>query len=282
MDTQTEIIVRLSAFAGVLLAMTLWELSSPRRKLAAGKGGRWTSNLLLVAINTVAARLIIPVTAVAAALTAESGGWGLLHQVAWPYWLEVTLAVIALDLVIYFQHVLFHAVPALWRLHKVHHADLDVDVTTGIRFHTLEILLSALLKLAAVVAFGAPALAVVLFEVILNATSMFNHSNVKMPEKVDRLLRWIVVTPDMHRIHHSIIRRETDSNFGFNLPWWDRLLGTYRSDPQEGHERMTLGITDYREEDDVERLHHMLLIPFRRAKQATTARRSETENEPQG
>lgn len=264
MNSQTEVIVRLSAFAGVLLAMTVWELLTPRRKLSARKGPRWASNLLLVAINTIAARLVIPVTAVATALTAESGRWGLLHQLDWPYWGKVVFAVVALDLVIYLQHVMFHAVPALWRLHKVHHADLDFDVTTGLRFHTLEILLSAILKLAAVVALGVPALAVVLFEVILNATSMFNHSNIRLPERVDRVLRWFVVTPDMHRIHHSIIRRETDSNFGFNLPWWDRLLGTYRRDPQESHETMTIGVPDLREEAEVERLHRMLLIPFRR------------------
>jgi sterol desaturase/sphingolipid hydroxylase (fatty acid hydroxylase superfamily) len=206
---------------------------------------------------------LLPVTAVGAALVAESKGWGLLHLVRWPGWLEVLLAVTALDLAIYLQHVMFHAVPALWRLHMVHHADLDFDVTTGLRFHTLEIVLSALLKLAAVAVLGASAVAVVVFEVALNATAMFSHSNVRMPARLDRVLRWFVVTPDMHRVHHSVVRRETNSNFGFNLPWWDYLLGTYRSQPAAGHTTMTIGVSHLRDELQVDRLHRMLLIPFR-------------------
>jgi len=262
MAPQLEIAVRLGFFGSVLLVMTLWELLAPRRRLTVRKAPRWTSNLGLVALNTVAGRLLMPITAVGTAMLAESRGWGLLHQVHWPTWLEVVLAALALDLAIYLQHVMFHAIPAFWRLHRVHHADLDFDVTTGLRFHTLEILLSALIKLAAVVVIGPPAVAVVIFEVLLNATSMFNHSNVRMPEWLDGLLRWMVVTPDMHRVHHSVIRRETDSNFGFNFPWWDFLLGTYCKQPAAGHERMTIGVSHLRDERQVDRLLWMLALPF--------------------
>ena len=188
----------------------------------------------------------MPTTAVGLALVAEARGWGLVHALGLPMWASVPLAVVALDLAIYLQHVLFHAVPALWRLHRVHHADLEIDVTTGARFHPIEILLSMGIKLGVVAALGAPAVAVLLFEVLLNATSMFNHSNVRMPLRLDRVLRWVVVTPDMHRVHHSIAARETNSNFGFNLPWWDRLFGTYRDQPAAGHEAMTIGIEQFR------------------------------------
>lgn len=262
MSPETEIVVRLGAFLGVLSAMTFWEWWAPRRRLTIRKGPRWASNLALVSMNVVLARFLVPVSALAAALLAESRGWGLLHLVDWPCWLEVLLAVLAFDLAIYLQHVMFHAVPALWRLHMVHHADLDFDVTTGLRFHTLEILLSALIKLAVVLVIGPAALAVVIFEVLLNATSMFNHSNVRMPLWLDRGLRWVVVTPDMHRVHHSVIRRETNSNFGFNLPWWDFLLGTYRDQPQDGHTGMTIGLTHIRDERQADRLPRMLTMPF--------------------
>ncbi len=264
MSDTVEIIVRLSCFVGVLLAMALWELLAPRRKLKVGKSSRWLSNLSLVVINTIAARLIVPITAVAGALFAQSRGWGLLHLVDWPMWVEVVLAVLVFDLAIYLQHVMFHAVPLFWRLHKVHHADLDIDVTTGLRFHTLEILLSALLKLAVVIVLGPPAVAVVVFEVLLNATSMFNHSNVSLPIWLDRIIRCVLVTPDMHRVHHSVIRRETNSNFGFNLPWWDFLLGTYQAQPEKGHDQMDIGLTEYRDQAHVDRLPGMLLLPFER------------------
>jgi sterol desaturase/sphingolipid hydroxylase (fatty acid hydroxylase superfamily) len=262
MSEQLEITVRLAFFGGVLLVMTLWELLAPRRRLTVRKAPRWASNLGLVALNVVLARLLIPTTAVAAAFVAQSRGWGLLHLIDWPTWVEVVLAVLAFDLAIYLQHVMFHAVPALWRLHMVHHADLDFDVTTGLRFHTLEILLSALIKLAVVVVVGPAVVAVVIFEVLLNATAMFNHSNVQMPARLDMLLRWLFVTPDMHRVHHSVIRREANSNFGFNLSWWDFLLGTYRAQPAMGHEGMTIGITSLRDESQVDRLPGMLLLPF--------------------
>jgi sterol desaturase/sphingolipid hydroxylase (fatty acid hydroxylase superfamily) len=224
-------------------------------------GNDEVSNLGLTVVNTIAVRLALALGAVSVAIIAEDRGWGLFNNLDLPAWLSITLAVLALDLAIYLQHVLFHAVPALWRLHMVHHADLDIDVTTGVRFHTIEILLSMGIKIGAIVLLGAPALAVLIFEVLLNATTMFNHSNIRLPAAADRLLRLIVVTPDMHRVHHSIITRETNSNFGFNLPWWDFLLGTYRAQPAKGHEGMTIGLEQFRDER-VERLHWMLALPF--------------------
>ena len=275
MSGQIEITVRLGFFLGVLLIMAFWELLAPRRSLTVRKAPRWVSNLGLVALNVMLVRMVVLITAAGAALVAESRGWGLLHLVNWPVWLEIVLAVLAFDLAIYLQHVMFHAVPALWRLHMVHHADLDFDVTTGLRFHTLEILLSALLKLAMVVVIGPMAVAVVIFEVLLNATSMFNHSNIQLPGWLDRLLRWFVVTPDMHRVHHSVIRDETNSNFGFNLPWWDSLLGTYRSQPEAGHEKMTIGVSHLRDEFQVDCLSRMLTMPFEpRARTHSSRRRS--------
>lgn len=262
MSEQVEVAVRLSCFVGVLVLMSLWELRAPRRAWSVRKGPRWASNVALVAINVILARLLIPVTAVGAAAIADSRGWGLLHLVEWPAGVEVLLAVLAFDLAIYLQHVMFHAVPLFWRLHLVHHADLDFDVTTGLRFHTLEILLSALIKLGVVVVVGPAPAAVVAFEVLLNATAMFNHSNIRLPARVDALLRWFVVTPDMHRVHHSVLPRETNSNFGFNLPWWDYLLGTYRPQPRDGHETMTIGLAYLRDERVTERLPRMLALPF--------------------
>ncbi|MCO6456818.1 MAG: sterol desaturase family protein [Pirellulaceae bacterium] len=261
----TELGVRLGCFLAVLTAMAAWELLLPRRSLVAGKLGRWASNLALVAMNAGLVRVVMPISVVGAALFADARGWGLLQLVEWPTWLEFVLAVAALDLAIYLQHVMFHAVPLFWRLHMVHHADLDFDVTTGLRFHTLEILLSALIKLGLTLLLGPPAAAVIVFEVLLNATSMFNHSNVRIPGWLDRLLRCFVVTPDMHRVHHSVIPRETNSNFGFNLPWWDYLLGTYRPQPEGGHERMRIGLTTFADERQVDRLPGMLLLPFRAA-----------------
>lgn len=263
MSPQVEITARLAGFFGVLVVMTLVELASPRRPLSARKGPRWASNLALVVINTLAARLLIPLTAVGAALYAQEHGWGLLRLTDWPAWLEAMLAVIAFDLAIYAQHVLFHQVPMLWQLHLVHHADLDIDVTTGLRFHTCEILLSALFKLAVVAILGPSATAVVIFEVLLNATSMFSHSNVRLPLRAERMLRWVLVTPDMHRVHHSVRQEETDSNFGFNLPWWDYLFRTYRDQPAGGHDGMTIGLQDLRDEREVDRLPGMLALPWR-------------------
>jgi sterol desaturase/sphingolipid hydroxylase (fatty acid hydroxylase superfamily) len=254
--------IRLGAFAGILSLMALWELAGPRRSQSIGRGRRWPSNLAVVAIDTVLVRILFPTAAVGLALIAEAKGWGLFNVMGFPGWASIPLGFILLDLIIYLQHVLFHAVPGLWRLHRMHHADLDFDVTTGVRFHPIEIVLSMLIKLGAVAALGTPAVAVLIFEVLLNATSMFNHGNVRIPAGLDRILRWIVVTPEMHRVHHSIVSRETNSNFGFNLPWWDRLFGTYRAQPAAGHESMTIGIEEFRDPREL-RLDRMLLQPFR-------------------
>jgi len=257
-----EPLVRFIAFGTVLAAMAVWELAAPRRKQELGRKTRWPGNLGVVALDTLLVRLIFPMGAVAIALAAEARGWGLFNVFRVPAWVAVPAGVILLDLGIYLQHVLFHAVPALWRLHRMHHADLAFDVTTGVRFHPVEILLSMIIKLGVVTALGAPALAVLVFEVLLNATSMFNHGNVTLPQGIDRILRWVVVTPEMHRVHHSIKARETNSNFGFNLPWWDRLLGTYRDQPEAGHLGMTIGIEQFRDPAE-QRLDRMLTQPFR-------------------
>jgi sterol desaturase/sphingolipid hydroxylase (fatty acid hydroxylase superfamily) len=254
--------IRLGAFGGVLLTMMIAEALLPRRKLHHLRRQRWPSNLALVVINTLAARLVSPLSAVAAGLWAEESGFGLLQLVALPAWLCVTLAVLALDLVIYGQHVMMHQVPLLWRLHRVHHADLDFDVTTGVRFHTLEIVLSLGIKLAAVVLLGAPALAVLIFEVVLNATSMFSHSNLSLPLGIDKGLRCLLVTPDMHRVHHSVILQETNSNYGFNVPWWDWLFRTYRAQPAAGHEGMTIGLSEFPSAPDATRLDRLILLPL--------------------
>ncbi len=257
-----EPVVRLSAFAGIFATMALWEMLAPRRRQTIGRLRRWPSNLGIVLLNTVLVRLAFPVAAVGAALAAETHAWGLFHVLAVPTWLAVVASVILLDLAIYLQHVLFHAVPVLWRLHRVHHADLELDVTTGARFHPIEILLSMVIKLGIIAALGTPAIAVLIFEVLLNATAMFNHGNVRLPQRIDRALRRIVVTPDMHRVHHSVVARETNCNFGFNLPWWDHLFGTYRAQPAAGHEAMTVGIEQFRDPREL-RLDRMLLQPFR-------------------
>jgi sterol desaturase/sphingolipid hydroxylase (fatty acid hydroxylase superfamily) len=256
-----EPLIRLGCFAAVLLLLALWEWLAPRRRPTVARPPRWASNLGLVAVNSLLVRFLVPVGLVGVAVLAQQRGWGVLNNLPLPGWLAVALAVVALDLVIYFQHVMFHAVPLLWRLHLVHHADLDIDATTGVRFHTIEILLSLGIKMAAVVLLGVPALAVVLFEVLLNATSLFNHANARLPAWLDRLLRLVVVTPDMHRVHHSAVPHETNSNFGFNLPWWDYLFGTYRAQPAAGHEGMTIGLYEVRDEQRADRLHWMLLLP---------------------
>ena len=257
-----EPVIRLAAFAGVFIAMAVWEFVVPRRKQAIGRGRRWPNNLGVVVVNTLLVRIAFPTTAVGLALVAEARGFGLFNVIALPAWVAVVASVVILDLAIYLQHVLFHAVPALWRLHRMHHADLEFDVSTGLRFHPIEIVLSMLIKFAVVAALGAPALSVLVFEVLLNATSMFNHANVRIPLAIDRVLRWLLVTPDMHRVHHSILARETNSNFGFNLPWWDRLFGTYRAQPAAGPEAMTIGIEQFREPREL-RLDRMLVQPFR-------------------
>ena len=258
-----EPLIRLAAFAAVLALMALWEWTSPRRPLSQSRRRRWPGNLGLVAVDTVLVRVLFPAGAVGAALLAEARGWGFFNAVAAPGWLTGAASVVLLDLVIFGQHVLFHRVPVLWRLHRVHHADLDFDVTTGLRFHPVEIGLSMLIKVAAVLAIGAPAAAVLVFEVLLNTSSMFTHGNVRLPRGLDRAMRWLLVTPEMHRVHHSIIRRETDSNFGFNLSIWDRLFRTYRAQPKAGHEGMAIGIGAFRDARELA-LHRLLLQPLRR------------------
>ena len=258
-----EPILRLGCFFGVLVLMTLWEVLTPRRPQSIRRLLRWPNNLGLVVLNTFVVRLLFPFAGVGMAFYAQSMGWGLFNIVAPSAWLAIAGAVLLLDLTIYGQHVMLHAVPLLWRLHRMHHADLEFDVTTGLRFHPGEIVVSMLIKLAAVLVLGPAPVAVLIFEVMLNATSMFNHGNVRLPTRLDRVLRLFVVTPDMHRVHHSIDRRETDSNFGFNVPWWDRLFGTYRAQPALGHDRMTLGINRFREVRELW-LDRMLWQPLRR------------------
>ena len=254
--------MRLGVFLGLFGIIAAWELAAPRRTLRESKALRWTHNLALTMLNSVLVRAALPVAAVGVAAFAAGRGMGLFNLFYVPRPLTILLSVLALDLAIYLQHLMFHAVPLFWRLHRVHHADLDFDVTTGARFHPIEIGLSTLIKFAVILALGPPAVAVLVFEVLLNASSMFNHGNVRIPAAIDRVLRRALVTPDMHRVHHSIDSRETNSNFGFNFPWWDRLFGTYRAEPQAGHEAMTIGIAQFRSPREL-RLDRMLLQPFR-------------------
>ena len=259
---QNETVIRLTAFFGVLAVVAMAEIVLPRRRLTASKLRRWASNLGIVFLNSLLVRLLLPATAVGFAVFAAQRGWGVFNVLDAPAWVGIIASVVFLDFAIYLQHVMFHAVPALWRLHRMHHADLDFDVTTGARFHPVEILLSMLIKFAVIAVIGAPAAAVIIFEVLLNATAMFNHGNFRLPAGLDRVLRLFVVTPDMHRVHHSIEDHETNSNFGFNLPLWDRLFGTYKDQPDAGHEAMTIGIRDYREPKLVSDLPGMLILPF--------------------
>ena len=257
-----ERIIRLGFFVAMLTLMAAWEVAAPRRSLIASKPRRWAANLGVVAIDTAIVRLLFPAAAVGMAAFAAHAGWGLFNYMEVPAWFAVAMSVVLLDLAIYLQHVMFHAVPLLWRLHRVHHADLDFDVTTGLRFHPGEIVLSLLLKFAVIAVVGPPVVAVVLFEVLLNASSLFNHGNVRLPRALDRLLRTLVVTPDMHRVHHSIEEHETNSNFGFNLSLWDRVFGTYRDQPAAGHAAMIIGLRGFRDPAQCVRLIGMLRIPF--------------------
>lgn len=257
-----EVPIRLGFFFGIFIIMAAWEILAPKRALTVSKAVRWTNNLGLVFFNSFILRLVFPVAAVGMAAFSSEQGWGLLNYYPVPAMVAIVVSVIAMDFIIYLQHVLVHAVPVLWRLHRVHHADLDYDVTTGARFHPIEIILSMLIKFATIVVLGPPLVAVVIFEVILNATAMFNHGNVSLPGSLDQVLRWLVVTPDMHRVHHSVEDDEANSNFGFSLPWWDRLFGTYRDQPRAGHEGMTIGIHTYRTTKQVSWLPGMLALPF--------------------
>lgn len=258
-----EAAFRLGVALAVLAGMALWELAAPLRRAEVPRIIRWTNNLALVALDAGIVRLLFPVTLAGAAIWAEGAGWGLFAATPLPRWAEGVLAFLILDLAIWAQHRAFHAVPVLWRLHRMHHADLHFDVTTGLRFHPVEIVLSMAIKLALVVALGAPALAVLLFEVALNATALFTHGNVSLPPALDRRLRRVLVTPDMHRIHHSWRREETDSNFGFNLAVWDRLFGTYRASARDGQTGMTIGLEQFRSPQEA-RLDRLLTQPFRK------------------
>src|SRR3954471_9080474 len=262
MDTTSEVTIRLGGALGIFAAMAVLGGLPPRRTWRVGRRARWPGNLGILLLDAALVRLLLPVAAVGVAAIAAQRGWGLFNITPWPPVLEGLLGFLALDLTIYAQHVAFHKIPPLWRLHRMHHADLDIDVTTGLRFHPIEILLSMLLKMAVVVLIGVPAVAVIAFEVMLIATSMFNHSNAAMPSWLDRIVRLMVVTPDMHRVHHSVLRYETDSNFGFNLPWWDRLFGTYRPRPEAGHDRMTVGLPIFRDPQEL-RLDRLITQPFR-------------------
>jgi len=258
-----EPVIRLSFFLGVFILIAIWEILSPKRRLSISKPRRWLANLGIVILNTVLLRLLFPAAAVGVALFAQVNGWGLFNTLTVPGEIAIITSVVILDFFIWLQHVMVHAIPLLWRLHRVHHADLDYDVTTGARFHPLEIILSMLIKFAVVLLLGPPVIAIVIFEILLNATAMFNHGNIHLPKGLDRILRLFVVTPDMHRVHHSIEVNEANSNFGFNLPWWDRLFGTYKAQPGKGHLEMTIGIEGYRDPDEVDRLPGMLALPFR-------------------
>lgn len=253
---------RLAVFLGMLLLMVVWEIAAPRRRQEIPRLLRWTNNIGIVVIDTILVRLAFPVVAVGLAIISQERGWGFFNIFELPGPLVFVVSLLALDLAIYLQHVMFHAVPALWRLHRMHHADLEFDVTTGLRFHPGEILLSMGIKLAVVAALGPPAVVVLLFEILLNASSMFNHSNIKIPGSIDGVLRLLVVTPDMHRVHHSVDPKETNSNYGFNVPWWDRLLGTYRAQPAKGHKGMDIGIEQFRTRRDLW-LDSMLTQPVR-------------------
>ena len=260
---QYEQNLRLAFFIGTLSIVALWEIIAPRRMLNESKLKRWATNLILVVINTAVVRFFLPVLPVGLALIIQEQGWGILNIMAMPLWINTLLAFIAFDFIIYLQHMLFHFLPVLWRLHRMHHTDLDFDVTTGNRFHPIEIIISTGIKLAAVVLIGPTAGAVIAFEIVLNSSSQFNHGNIRIPDELDRRLRLIVVTPDMHRVHHSVKPGETNSNFGFNLPWWDRIFGTYRPQPEKGHQLMAIGLKEYRDFAKLS-LPYLLIQPFMR------------------
>jgi sterol desaturase/sphingolipid hydroxylase (fatty acid hydroxylase superfamily) len=255
-------LLRLSCFGAIFVVMMLWEIIAPRRALTVPKMQRWTHNIALLLVNSLVLRLLFPAAAVGIAYAASNAGWGLFNLVNLPFWLEVVGAVLFLDLAIYLQHRLMHQLPLLWRLHRVHHADLDIDMTTGSRFHTFEIVFSMLIKWLVIFLLGPALLAVLVFETLLNGMAVFNHANVRLPLKLDRVLRKLVITPDLHRVHHSILRNETNSNYGFNLSIWDRIFGTYIDQPEKGHTEMTIGIPEFRDADQVDRLPGMLKLPF--------------------
>jgi sterol desaturase/sphingolipid hydroxylase (fatty acid hydroxylase superfamily) len=265
---ENEVSIRLGFFFSIFMIVAIWEVLAPKRSLSVSKVQRWYSNLSIVVINSLVVRWIFPFLAVGLAIEAQKRGWGLFNNIEIGWGLHLILSILVLDFVIYLQHAMFHFIPLLWRLHRMHHTDLDYDVTTGSRFHPIEIVLSMVVKLAAVAALGPLPVAVIIFETLLNGAAMFNHGNIKIPGKLDRFIRWFIVTPDMHRVHHSVIRSETDSNFGFNVPWWDRLFGTYQDQPRAGHAQMTIGIELFRNPKYLH-LHWLMMIPFVNAKPET-------------
>tara|TARA_R110000772_G_scaffold41803_10_gene97438 strand:- start:5063 stop:5926 length:864 start_codon:yes stop_codon:yes gene_type:complete len=258
---QYETIARLGVFGGIFLLMAVLEITIPRKKPVLAKGPRWFTNISLIIVDTLALRLAMPILAVAMAEYAAGRGWGVLNSVDLSIWAETMIAFLLLDMLIYAQHIAFHKVPLLWRFHKVHHADRDLDVTSGVRFHPVESLISMVYKLACIVVIGPAAFAVFLFEVLLNAASMFNHANMRLPLGLDRLLRLFIVTPDMHRVHHSIIERETNSNYSFFLTLWDRVFGTYIAQLEKGHDDMVIGLSEYQDSKPTQ-LIWSLLVPF--------------------
>ncbi|MCB0343379.1 MAG: sterol desaturase family protein [Bdellovibrionales bacterium] len=254
--------LRLYISVGTLVIIILWELISPKRKLTQLRRQRWTSNIAIIVISTLLVRVLLPVIAIDVAFLASEKQWGLLNQVEWSFWGEIIFAFVVLDFTIYWQHYFFHKVPLLWRLHRVHHSDVDFDVTTGNRFHPIEILLSMGIKMGVVLLVGAPVLSVLFFEIVLNAVTLFNHGNINLPKPVDKVLRYLIVPPDMHRIHHSTIQKETDSNFSFNFPIWDHLFKTYCAEPKGGQAGMHIGLDDIREPKYSLSLWGMLKTPF--------------------
>jgi sterol desaturase/sphingolipid hydroxylase (fatty acid hydroxylase superfamily) len=276
---QSDGLIRLAIFASVFVVMALIELLWPKRRLIVSKQRRWFTNIGISVVGTLLLRLMtmlaVPIAAIAAAFYAEQHQIGLLNQVSWPEWIKVVVALLVLDLAIWVQHWASHKVPLFWRLHQVHHADRDIDVTTAVRFHPVEIGLSMLWKIVVVVPLGAPPLAVFLFEVILNACAMFNHANIALPQWLDRIVRLVIVTPDMHRVHHSVLRREHNTNYGFNLSLWDRLFRTYTAKPEGGHQGMTIGLPPYQSEAPT-RLGWSLWLPFGQQKPEARNRRPET------
>lgn len=262
---ENEALIRLSVFLGLFAVFATAEALLPRRSRIQPRNTRWFTNLSISVLNTVTLRLMaigLPLLAVGAALDAQARGWGLFNALGLPVWVEIFLAVLMLDLAIWAQHLITHKVPLLWRLHRVHHADRDMDVTTALRFHPVEIALSMLLKIGLVYLLGPSAIAVILFEILLNGTAMFNHANLQLPASVDNVLRRLLVTPDMHRVHHSIHRREHDSNYGFALSIWDRMFGTYVAQPESGHHDMTVGLKW--QDERPSRLGWALKLPFAR------------------
>jgi sterol desaturase/sphingolipid hydroxylase (fatty acid hydroxylase superfamily) len=259
---EREAVLRLAFFASIFCVVMVWELVAPRRPQLVARSVRWISNLGLLVLNSIVLRLLFPAAAVGIAYQAAANGWGLFNVLSLPYWFEVVAAVLLFDLAIYLQHLLMHRVPILWRLHRVHHADLDIDLTTGSRFHTIEIVVSMLIKGLVILLVGPALLAVIVFEILLNGMALFNHANASLPPALDRFVRFLLVTPDMHRVHHSILRRETNSNYGFNLSFWDRVFGTYIDQPEKGHDAMTIGIPEFRDAQQVDKLPGMLVLPF--------------------